>query len=403
MQPNLEALNAALATVNDPEIHRPITELGMLKSVEADDKGVVKVGVYLTVSGCPMRDTITDRVTAAVMTVAGVTKVEVELDVMSDEQRAAMKKTLRGDEKENPFNRPGSTTRIYAIASGKGGVGKSSVTANLAAAMADMGLRVGLIDADIYGHSIPRMLDALDAPTMVEGMIMPPTGYGVSVISMLAFKPGGVTQPVAFRGPMLHRALEQFITDVWWGDLDVLLLDLPPGTGDIAISAAQLLPTAELVIVTTPQMAAADVAVRAGTLAEQTHQKVAGVIENMSSFPCPHCGEPMDLFGTGGGKLVADQIAKVLGTETPMLGQIPFDVALREGGDDGRPLVISNPDAPASIALRAMQHQTESDQALVFPYRAPWRSGRLLTCRHQCRKDPSVRHNAGKGNCSYFQ
>ena len=352
MQPNLEALNAALATVNDPEIHRPITELGMLKSVEADDKGVVKVGVYLTVSGCPMRDTITDRVTAAVMTVAGVTKVEVELDVMSDEQRAAMKKTLRGDEKENPFNRPGSTTRIYAIASGKGGVGKSSVTANLAAAMADMGLRVGLIDADIYGHSIPRMLDALDAPTMVEGMIMPPTGYGVSVISMLAFKPGGVTQPVAFRGPMLHRALEQFITDVWWGDLDVLLLDLPPGTGDIAISAAQLLPTAELVIVTTPQMAAADVAVRAGTLAEQTHQKVAGVIENMSSFPCPHCGEPMDLFGTGGGKLVADQIAKVLGTETPMLGQIPFDVALREGGDDGRPLVISNPDAPASIALR---------------------------------------------------
>ncbi|MEI7453724.1 MAG: Mrp/NBP35 family ATP-binding protein [Actinomycetes bacterium] len=352
MQPNLEALNAALATVNDPEIHRPITELGMLKSVEADDKGVVKVGVYLTVSGCPMRDTITDRVTAAVMTVAGVTKVEVELDVMSDEQRAAMKKTLRGDEKENPFNRPGSTTRIYAIASGKGGVGKSSVTANIAAAMADMGLRVGLIDADIYGHSIPRMLDALDAPTMVEGMIMPPTGYGVSVISMLAFKPGGVTQPVAFRGPMLHRALEQFITDVWWGDLDVLLLDLPPGTGDIAISAAQLLPTAELVIVTTPQMAAADVAVRAGTLAEQTHQKVAGVIENMSSFPCPHCGEPMDLFGTGGGKLVADQIAKVLGTETPMLGQIPFDVALREGGDDGRPLVISNPDAPASIALR---------------------------------------------------
>ena len=354
MQPNLDALNAALATVNDPEIHRPITELGMLKSVEADANGVVKVGVYLTVSGCPMRDTITDRVTAAVSTVAGVTKVEVELDVMSDEQRAAMKKSLRGDEKENPFNKPGNTTRIYAIASGKGGVGKSSVTANLAAAMADMGLSVGLIDADIYGHSIPRMLDALDAPTMVEGMIMPPTGYGVRVISMLAFKPGGVTQPVAFRGPMLHRALEQFITDVWWGDLDVLLLDLPPGTGDIAISAAQLLPSAELVIVTTPQMAAADVAVRAGTLAEQTHQKVAGVIENMSSFPCPHCGEPMDLFGAGGGKLVADEITKVLGTETPLLGQIPFDVSLREGGDDGKPLVISNPDAPASMAIRAM-------------------------------------------------
>ncbi|MDD2858780.1 MAG: P-loop NTPase, partial [Candidatus Nanopelagicales bacterium] len=297
MQPDLDAINAALALVKDPEIHRPITELGMLKSVDVAADGRVTVGVYLTVAGCPMRDTITDRVTTAVMGVAGVTGVQVDLDVMSDEQRAAMKASLRGGEdKQIPFNQPGSTTRIYAIASGKGGVGKSSVTANLAAAMAQLGLSVGLVDADIYGHSIPRMLDALDAPTMVEGMIMPPSGYGVRVISMLSFKPGGITQPVAFRGPMLHRALEQFLTDVWWGDLDVLLLDLPPGTGDIAISTAQLLPGAELVIVTTPQLAAADVAVRAGTLAEQTHQKVAGVIENMSSFPCPHCGEPMDLF-----------------------------------------------------------------------------------------------------------
>ena len=355
MQPNLEAIHAALATVQDPEIHRPVTELGMVKSVDADAKGAVTVGIFLTVSGCPMKDTITERVTAAVSAVAGVTSVTVELDVMSDEQRAALKTLLRGaDAREIIFNRPGSTTRVYAIASGKGGVGKSSVTANLAAAMVDMGLSVGLVDADVYGHSIPRMLDALDAPTMVEGMIMPPTGYGVRVISMLAFKPGGVTQAVAFRGPMLHRALEQFLADVWWGDLDVLLLDLPPGTGDIAISTAQLLPGAELVIVTTPQMAAADVAVRAGTLAEQTHQKVAGVIENMSSFPCPHCGEPIDLFGNGGGQLVAQQISKVLGTDVPLLGQIPFDVALREGGDDGRPLVLSNPDAPASIALRAI-------------------------------------------------
>jgi ATP-binding protein involved in chromosome partitioning len=242
-------------------------------------------------------------------------------------------------------------TRVYAIASGKGGVGKSSVTANLAVAMAQMGLTVGLVDADVYGHSIPRMLNAAEPPTMVEGMIMPPQAYGVRVISMLPFKPGGVSQPVAFRGPMLHRALNQFLADVWWGDLDILLLDLPPGTGDVAISTAQLLPNAEIVVVTTPQPAAADVAVRAGTLAEQTHQKVAGVVENMSSFPCPHCGEPMDLFGMGGGAIVAETLTRQLGSEIPLLGQIPFDVALREGGDSGRPLVLSAPDAPASQAL----------------------------------------------------
>jgi ATP-binding protein involved in chromosome partitioning len=182
-------------------------------------------------------------------------------------------------------------------------------------------------------------------------MIMPPQAYGVRVISMLPFKPGGVSQPVAFRGPMLHRALNQFLADVWWGDLDILLLDLPPGTGDVAISTAQLLPNAEIVVVTTPQPAAADVAVRAGTLAEQTHQKVAGVVENMSSFPCPHCGEPMDLFGMGGGAIVAETLTRQLGTDVPLLGQIPFDVALREGGDSGRPLVLSTPDAPASQAL----------------------------------------------------
>jgi ATP-binding protein involved in chromosome partitioning len=220
--------------------------------------------------------------------------------------------------------------------------------------MAAQGLSVGLVDADVYGHSIPRILNAMDPPTMVEGMIMPPQSYGVRVISMLPFKPGGVAQPVAFRGPMLHRALEQFLSDVWWGDLDVLLLDLPPGTGDIAISTAQLLPGAELVIVTTPQAASADVAVRAGTLAAQTHQKVAGVIENMSSFPCPHCGEPMDLFGIGGGQLVASMIGSELGTEVPLLGQIPFDVALREGGDSGQPLVLSTPDAPAAVVLRTI-------------------------------------------------
>ena len=350
--PSLEAVNAALATVNDPEINRPVTDLGMVRNVDIADDGSVSVGIYLTVSGCPMRGAITDRVTEAVGAVPGVTGVSVELDVMSDEQRAELRTMLRGhEEREIPFAQPGSLTKVYAIASGKGGVGKSSVTANLAVAMARMGLTVGLVDADVYGHSIPRMLNAVEPPTMVEGMIMPPQAYGVRVISMLPFKPGGVSQPVAFRGPMLHRALQQFLADVWWGDLDVLLLDLPPGTGDVAISTAQLLPTAEIVVVTTPQPAAADVAVRAGTLAEQTHQKVAGVVENMSSFPCPHCGEPMDLFGMGGGALVSEILTQQLGTEVPLLGQIPFDVALREGGDSGSPLVLSAPDAPASQAL----------------------------------------------------
>lgn len=353
-QPDLEAINAALATVNDPEINRPITEIGMLKSVDLRKDGRVEVGVYLTVSGCPMRDTIQDRVINAVMQVPGVTRVDVHLDVMNDEQRAALKEKLRGGTKENPFARAGNKTRILAIASGKGGVGKSSVTASLAALLAERGFSVGLLDADVYGHSIPRILNISHPPTMVEGLLMPPQGYGVRVISMLSFKPGGIETPVAFRGPMLHRALEQFLTDVWWGDLDFLLLDLPPGTGDIAISTAQLLPQSELVIVTTPQVGAADVAVRAGTLAAQTHQKVAGVIENMSGFPCPHCGEPIDLFGMGGGDVVAGQLSKVMGTDVPVLGRIPFDPRLREGGDNGRPLVLENPEAPASLALRAI-------------------------------------------------
>ena len=352
-QPDSDAIHAALATVNDPEINRPITEIGMLKSVDIRKGGVVEVGVYLTVEGCPMRSTITDRVIDAVMRVPDVSKVDVHLDVMNDDQRAELKKLLRGgNQKEISFTQPGSTTKIFAIASGKGGVGKSSVTANLAVSLASQGLTVGLLDADVYGHSIPRILGATNPPTMVEGMLMPPQAYGVRLISMLPFKPGGVETPVAFRGPMLHRALEQFLSDVFWGDLDVLLLDLPPGTGDIAISTAQLLPHAEIVVVTTPQLGSSDVAVRAGTLAEQTHQKVLGVVENMSSFPCPHCGEPLDLFGVGGGDLVAEQLSKVLGSEVPVLGRIPFDPRLREGGDNGKPLVISEPDAPASVALR---------------------------------------------------
>jgi ATP-binding protein involved in chromosome partitioning len=349
---DLDEVNAALAKVEDPEIHRPITDLGMVKSVDIDGDRV-KVAIYLTVSGCPMKDTITQRVTLAVGSVRGVRHVDVELDVMNDEQRKSMKMSLRGgqEEKEIPFSQPGNRTHVYAIASGKGGVGKSSVTTNLAVAMASRGLSVGIVDADIYGHSIPGQLGITTAPTVVEGMIMPSEGHGVRAISMLPFKPGGSSQPVAFRGPMLHRALQQFLADVWWGDLDVLLLDLPPGTGDIAISTAQLLPGAQLVVVTTPQAAAADVAIRAGMLAEQTHQSVAGVIENMSGFPCPHCGEPVDIFGVGGGARVAEELSAGLGTSVPLLGRIPFDMRLREGGDKGEPLVLVDPDAPASATL----------------------------------------------------
>jgi len=355
---DLEAINAALAGVDDPEINRPITDLGMVKGVQLLGNGLVEVGIFLTVAGCPMKSTITERVTNAVMQVPGVLEVKVELDVMSEEQRGKMRETLRGKaEKEIPFNKPGSLTKVFAIASGKGGVGKSSVTANLAVSLVHQGYTVGLLDADVYGHSIPKILNAMTPPTMVEGLIMPPQGNGVRVMSMLSFKPGGIEQAVAFRGPMLHRALEQFLTDVWWGDLDFLLLDLPPGTGDIALSTAQLLPQAELIVVTTPQQGAADVAIRSGTLAAQTNQKVFGVIENMSSVPCPHCGEPIDLFGAGGGQAVADGLTRTLGTNIPLLGNIPFDVRLREGGDKGEPLVSAFPESDAAVAIAAIAAQ----------------------------------------------
>ncbi|MEU3754440.1 Mrp/NBP35 family ATP-binding protein [Streptomyces olivoreticuli] len=350
-----DAIRAALATVNDPEIHRPITDLGMVKSVEIGADGSVAVAVYLTVQGCPMRETITSNVRNAVAAVEGVTEVSVELDVMSDEQRKELAASLRGGtaEREVPFAKPGSLTRVYAVASGKGGVGKSSVTVNLAAAMAADGLKVGVVDADIYGHSVPRMLGAGDSrPTQVENMIMPPSANGVKVISIGMFTPGNA--PVVWRGPMLHRALQQFLADVYWGDLDVLLLDLPPGTGDIAISVAQLVPNAEILVVTTPQQAAAEVAERAGSIAVQTHQKIVGVVENMSGLPCPHCDEMVDVFGTGGGQTVADGLTRTTGANVPVLGSIPIDVRLREGGDDGRPVVLTDPESPAGAALRAI-------------------------------------------------
>ncbi|OZF03079.1 sodium:proton antiporter [Rhodococcus sp. 15-2388-1-1a] len=346
-------VRTALSKVIDPEIRKPITDLGMVKSIDISDDGAVGVGIYLTTSGCPMKTEISDRVKNAVADVAGVGTVSVELDVMNDEQRTELRKSLRGDSTEPiiPFAQPGSLTRVYAVASGKGGVGKSSVTVNLAASLTARGLSVGVLDADIYGHSVPRMLGNDARPTQVEKMIMPPQAHGVKFISIAQFTQGNT--PVVWRGPMLHRALQQFLADVFWGDLDVLLLDLPPGTGDVAISVAQLIPSAEILVVTTPQQAAAEVAERAGAIALQTRQRVAGVVENMSWLELPD-GTRMDIFGSGGGQDVSDRLTKAVGASVPLLGQIPLDTAVREGGDAGTPIVLSNPESPAAQALEAV-------------------------------------------------
>ena len=349
-----EQVTAALAGVRDPEIRRPVTELGMVKEVRIDPDGTVSVGIFLTVSGCPLKDTITRDVTAAVSSLDGVTAVRVELDVMSAEQRKDLQELLRGPgrvENEIPFAKPGSLTRVYAVASGKGGVGKSSLTVNLAVALAARGRSVGVVDADIYGHSVPRMLGVTGRPTQVDQMILPPEASGVRVISIGMFTPGNTA--VVWRGPMLHRALQQFLADVYWGDLDVLLLDLPPGTGDIAISIAQLVPSAELLIVTTPQLAAQEVAERAGSIALQTHQQIVGVVENMSWWEQPD-GSRVELFGSGGGAAVAESLSKLTGAHVPLLGQVPLDQRLREGGDAGTPIVQTSPDSPAAVAIGAL-------------------------------------------------
>ena len=359
--PTRDALLDALSQVQDPEIHRPLTELGMVGDLAVDDSGAVSVTILLTVSGCPMKSTLERDTRAALSGVEGVTSVEVTLGVMSDEQRAALRQHLRGGqaEREVPFARSDSLTRVYAVASGKGGVGKSSVTSNLAVALAEEGLRVGVVAADIYGFSIPRMLGVDRAPTQVDDMLMPPEARGVRVISVGMFVPGN--QPVVWRGPMLHRALQQFLSDVFWGDLDVLLLDLPPGTGDVAISVAQLIPGAEIIVVTTPQQAAAEVAERAGSIATQTRQRVVGVVENMSWLELPD-GSRQEIFGSGGGERVAESLTRIMGAPVPLLGQIPLDVALREGSDAGEPVVTSAPTSPAAVALRGIARQLATRQ-----------------------------------------
>ena len=353
-QPTHDAVMEALARVIDPELHRPITDLGMVSSVDIAEDGVVSVEVLLTVAGCPLKDTITADTQREVGSVEGVTGVQVSLGVMNDEQRAELRRRLRGGAAEPvvPFTQPGNLTRVYAVTSGKGGVGKSSVTANLAAAMAAQGLSVGVVDADIYGFSIPRMLGVDRVPTQLDGMIVPPVAHGVKVISIGMFVED--KQPVVWRGPMLHRAVQQFLSDVFWGDLDVLLLDLPPGTGDVTISVAQLLPNAEILVVTTPQTAAAEVAERTGLIATQTHQKVVGVIENMSYMPQPD-GSRLEIFGSGGGEIVSASLSETLGYEVPLLAQLPLDIRLREGSDTGCPAVVADDGKPAADAPAALE------------------------------------------------
>ena len=358
--PLVPLIRQALQRVDDPEIRRPITDLGMVDGIDVDTEGRARVRVLLTVSGCPMRDTLHRDVTAAVGAVSGVASVDVELGVMSDEQRAALRDQLKGGqaEREIPFARPDSLTQVIAVASGKGGVGKSSVTVNLARALAAAGHKVGILDADIYGHSVPAMLGVADArPTAVEDMIMPVPARGLKVISIGMLKPRR-DQVVAWRGPILDRALTQMLADVYWGDLDFLLIDLPPGTGDVAISLGQKLSNAEVLVVTTPQAAAAEVAERAGTMASMMNQHVIGVVENMSHLmiTCPDCGKvhSYDIFGTGGGINVASALSTRLGYAVPLLAQIPLDPQLRASGDSGVPLVEADGELPAAVALNSL-------------------------------------------------
>jgi ATP-binding protein involved in chromosome partitioning len=348
--PSNDQVMQALATVNDPDVGRPITELGMVRDVTIDG-GVVDVAVLLTVPGCPMRDRIEREVTAAVAPLEGVTDVRVHMGAMTEQQRGEFATKVRGNAPNQgpggqpviPFAQMDSTTKVLAIASGKGGVGKSSITTNLAVALAKDGFSVGILDADIWGYSIPRMMGVQGRPVAFENMVMPLQAHGCKVISIGFFI--DTERPVIWRGPMLHRALQQFLADVHWGDLDFLLCDLPPGTGDIAISLAQMLPNADMVVVTTPQQAAQRVALRAGQTTAQTGMKVAGVIENMATFIAPDTGKEYRIFGEGGGQLLAAEL------DTQLLGSIPIDARLREGADAGVPLVVGDPDAPASKVI----------------------------------------------------
>jgi len=346
MRPDRDAILAALESVIDPELHRPVTELEMVRDVVVHDDGAVEVTVALTVAGCPMRASFEDQVQQFVGAVEGVSSVQLHFDVMSADEKAALSTRLRGGRPEKTISlEPG--TRVLAIASGKGGVGKSTLTVNLAAALAASGQKVGVLDADVYGHSIPHMLGVHQRPVVVDTMIVPPVRGRLKLMSIGFFLDDN--SPVMWRGPMLHRALEQFLSDVHWGELDTLVVDMPPGTGDVAISLGQLLPRAEVVIVTTPQPAAQQVAVRAAAMAEKVGMRIIGVVENMSYL----VGTRQEIFGSGGGQQLADEVG------APLLGSVPLDPVLREAGDAGTPVLEAAPDSEATAAIVEIAQRIE--------------------------------------------
>ncbi|MGX5772983.1 Mrp/NBP35 family ATP-binding protein [Microbacterium trichothecenolyticum] len=356
-----DAVRAAVGAVSDPELRRPIGELDMVREISVDGD-LARVAIALTIVGCPAADRIASDVRAAAASVPGITDVALEVGVMTPAERHALTERLRGGRaREMPFG-PGTLTRVIAVTSGKGGVGKSTVTANLAVALAARGLAVGLVDADVHGFSIPGQLGLVAAdgtvpqPTRVDELMLPPVAHGVKVISIGMFlrraEGDAPVGAVAWRGPMLHRTVQQFLTDVYFGDLDVLLLDMPPGTGDVAISVGQLLPNAEVLVVTTPQAAAADVAVRSGVVARQTGQRVIGVVENMAAMTLPD-GTTIDVFGTGGGAAVAVSLS-LPDAEVPLLASVPLSPTLRTDADAGTPAVIAHPEDPAARAIAGL-------------------------------------------------
>jgi ATP-binding protein involved in chromosome partitioning len=346
-----EQILAALGRVIDPELRRPVTELDMVRDVQIDG-AEVNVTIALTVAGCPLRASFEDQVREHVASLPGVSSVGLHFTVMTPEERTTLSAKLRGPVEEKGIKLP-ATTRVLAVASGKGGVGKSSLTVNLAAALAGLGREVGILDADIYGHSVPQMLGISQRPVVVDKLIVPPVAHGMRLMSIGFFLEDN--EPVMWRGPMLHRALEQFLQDVHWGDLEVLLVDMPPGTGDVSISLGQLLPRAETVVVTTPQPLAQEVAARAATMAQKTGLRLLGVVENMTS----------DVFGSGGG----EQLATELGA--PFLGTVPLDPRLREAGDDGVPLVLADPDAAAARAITTIAESVDANRVGGFTRTLP--------------------------------
>jgi ATP-binding protein involved in chromosome partitioning len=350
MRPDRDAILKALEQVIDPEIRKPVTELDMVRDVLVDDDGMVSVTIALTVAGCPLRHSFEEQVSRAVGGIEGVTSVRLGFDVMSPEEKAALVSRLHGGRTERTISLSAST-RVLAVASGKGGVGKSTLTANLAYALSTLGEQVGVLDGDVYGHSIPHMFGIHQKPIAVDDMIVPPVRGDLKLMSIGFFLDENA--PVMWRGPMLHKALEQFLSDVHWGDLDTLLVDMPPGTGDVAMSLGQLLPRAEALVVTTPQPAAQLVAVRAAQMALKTGMRVVGAVENMSYL----AGTGQELFGSGGGQALADEIG------VPLLARIPLDPILRESADDGNPVLEVAPDCEAAQAILALAKSVAASRA----------------------------------------